>query len=151
MPGHRQPLASPDGEVFSPRRRKDVLCSWHTVLYARPLFRKGRREYIYIIIQIFLSFFKKTVSKRRTLSELNWSLMCSKRPQRHFVNCFVRANLPHVWHSVLERATYGTEYACRAQKGFLWYATHLQRRAVPKAAPAAAAAASVRETAPAQR
>lgn len=96
MPGHRQPLASPDGEVFSPRCRKDVLCSWHTVLYARPLFRKKRREYIYIyiIIQIFLSFFRKTVSKRRTLSELNWSLMCPKRPQRHFVNCFVRANQP---------------------------------------------------------
>ena len=33
------------------------------------------------------------------------------------------------WHSVPERATYGTEYACRAQKGFLWYATHLQRPA----------------------
>ena len=29
-----------------------------------------------------------------------------------------------VWHSVPERATYGTEYACRAQKGFLGYATH---------------------------
>ena len=32
-----------------------------------------------------------------------------------------------VWHSVPERATYGTEYACRAQKGFLGYATHFQR------------------------
>ena len=30
------------------------------------------------------------------------------------------------WHSVPERATYGTEYACRAQKGFLGYATHFQ-------------------------
>ena len=28
-----------------------------------------------------------------------------------------------VWHSVPERASYGTEYACRAQKGFLVYAT----------------------------
>ena len=110
MPGHRQPLASPDGEVFSPRCRKDVLCSWHTVLYARPLFRKKRREYIYIIIQIFLNFFQKTISKRRTLSELNWSLMCPKRPQRHFGNCFVRANLPlclafgtgegHLWYGI---------------------------------------------------
>lgn len=47
MPGHRQPLASPDGEVFSPRCRKDVLCGWHMVLYARPLFRKkygGKNE-----------------------------------------------------------------------------------------------------------
>ena len=86
MPGHRQPLASPDGEVFSPRCRKDVLCSWHTVLYARPLFRKKRREYIYIyiIIQIFLNFFQKTVSKRRTLSELNWSLMCPQKASKAF-------------------------------------------------------------------
>lgn len=61
MPGHRQPLASPDGEVFSPRCRKDVLCGWHTVLYARPLFCKKRRKYIYIyiIIQIFLNLFSK--------------------------------------------------------------------------------------------
>ena len=32
-----------------------------------------------------------------------------------------------VWHSVPERAFYGTEYACRAQKGFLGYATHLHK------------------------
>ena len=56
-----------------------------------------------------------------------------------------------VWHSVPERATYGTEDACRAQKGFLGYATHFQRRAVPKAALAAPNASSVRETAPARR
>ena len=31
-----------------------------------------------------------------------------------------------VWQSVPERATYGTEYACRAQKGFLGYATHFR-------------------------
>ncbi len=29
-----------------------------------------------------------------------------------------------LWHSVPERASYGTEYAFGAQKGFLWYATH---------------------------
>ena len=34
------------------------------------------------------------------------------------------------WHSVPERATYGTEYACRAQKGFLGYATHFLRHSV---------------------
>ena len=34
--------------------------------------------------------------------------------------------------SVLERAYWGTEYACRAQKGFLRYATHLQRHSVLK-------------------
>ena len=72
--------------------------------------KSGANIYIYIIIQIFLNFFQKTVSKRRTLSELNWSLMCPKRPQRHFVNCFVRANLPlclafgtgegHLWYGI---------------------------------------------------
>ena len=35
-----------------------------------------------------------------------------------------------VWHSVPERASYGTEYACRAQKGLLGYATHFQRHSV---------------------
>ena len=34
------------------------------------------------------------------------------------------------WHSVPERAYWGTEYACRAQKGFLGYATHFQRHSV---------------------
>ena len=87
--------------------------------------------------------------------------------------CAVVARWLGGWHSVPERATYGTEYACRAQKGFLGYATHLQRpaeqptpqtvdsllgyathfrkRAVPKAALAAPAASSVRETASARR
>ena len=37
-----------------------------------------------------------------------------------------------VWYSVSERASYGTEYACRAQKGFLWYATHFQKHSVLK-------------------
>ena len=43
--------------------------------------------------------------------------------------CAVVARWLGGWHSVPERATYGTEYACRAQKGFLGYATHLQRPA----------------------
>ena len=34
------------------------------------------------------------------------------------------------WHSVLERACWGTEYACRAQKGFLGYATHFRKHSV---------------------
>ena len=34
------------------------------------------------------------------------------------------------WHSVPETGFYGTEYACRAQKGFLRYATHFQRHSV---------------------
>ena len=95
MLGHRQPLASPDGEVFSPAVGKmfyvvGTQCYMPALCFAK----SGANIYIYIIIQIFLSFFQKTVSKRRTLSELNWSLMCPKRPQRHFGNCSVRANLP---------------------------------------------------------
>ena len=37
-----------------------------------------------------------------------------------------------LWHSVPERAFYGTEYAFGAQKGFLGYATHFQRPSVLK-------------------
>lgn len=61
MPGHRQPLASPDGEVFSPRCRKDVLCGWHTVLYARFLFlqKSGANIYIYNYPNFFELFSKK--------------------------------------------------------------------------------------------
>ena len=36
------------------------------------------------------------------------------------------------WHSVPERGSYGTEYACRAQKGLLGYATHFLRHSVQK-------------------
>lgn len=38
-------------------------------------------------------------------------------------------NLPLREDSVPETGFYGTEYACRAQKGFLGYATHFQRPA----------------------
>ena len=37
-----------------------------------------------------------------------------------------------VWHSVPETPSYGTEYARRAQKGFLGYATHFQKHSVRK-------------------
>ena len=37
-----------------------------------------------------------------------------------------------LWHSVPERAFYGTEYACRAQNRLLGYATHFQRHSVQK-------------------
>lgn len=63
MLGHRQPLASPDGEVFSPRCRKDVLCGWHTVLYAR-FFVLYKTAQIYNYPNFFELFSKKTVSKR---------------------------------------------------------------------------------------
>ena len=42
---------------------------------------------------------------------------------------------PLFWHlqnSVPERASYGTEYACRAKKGFLRYATHFLKPSVLK-------------------
>ena len=38
-------------------------------------------------------------------------------------------------NSVPERAFFGTEYACRAQKGFLGYATHFQGHSVRKTGP----------------
>ena len=41
-------------------------------------------------------------------------------------------NLPLREDSVPETGFYGTEYACRAQKGFLGYATHFQRPSVLK-------------------
>ena len=44
--------------------------------------------------------------------------------------CAVVARWLGGWHSVPERATYGTEYACRAQKGFLGYATHFLKHSV---------------------
>ena len=37
-----------------------------------------------------------------------------------------------LWHSVPERASYGTESAFGAQKGFLWYATHFRKPSVLK-------------------
>ncbi len=37
-----------------------------------------------------------------------------------------------VLHSVPEKASSGTEYACRAQKGFLVYATRFQKPSVLK-------------------
>ena len=39
----------------------------------------------------------------------------------------------HLWysaHSVPERASCGTEYACGAQNRLLWYAAHFQRHSV---------------------
>ena len=76
-------------------------------------------------------------------------------------------------NSVLKTGFYGTEEIFGTGNALLWYATHLQRpaeqptpqtvdsllphrthfqrRAVPKAAPAAPDASSVRETAPARR
>ena len=56
-----------------------------------------------------------------------------------------------VWHSVPETGFYGTEEIFGAKNRLLGYAAHFQRRAVPKAAPAAPDASSVRETAHARR
>ena len=77
MLGHRQPLASPDGEVFSPRCRKDVLCGWHTVLYARFLFCTKRRKYI--IIQIFFELFSKKLFRNGVY---RWHLIMGRKGEK---------------------------------------------------------------------
>ncbi len=103
----------------------------HSVICPLFVLQKAARIYIYIyiIIQIFFKlFFKKTVSGWRTLSELNWSLMCPQKASKALSG----QTCLSVWHSVPERASYGTEYACRAQKGFLGYATHHRKHSVRK-------------------
>ena len=37
-----------------------------------------------------------------------------------------------MWHSVPQRAFYGTEYVCRAKNGFLVYGRHFQKLSVLK-------------------
>ena len=93
----------------------------------------------------------------------------TKNPQKGFLWYATRFRK----HSVQKTGFYGTEEILGAKNSLLWYATHFQRpaeqptpqtvdsllgyathfqrRAVPKAAPAAAAAASVRETPTARR
>ena len=46
------------------------------------------------------------------------------------IRCKKQASVVRKEYSVPETPSYGTEYACRAQKGFLWYATHLQKHSV---------------------
>ena len=159
MPGHRQPLASPDGKVFSPRCRKDVLCSWHTVLYARFLFCKKRREYIYIYNypNFFELFFKKLFRNGGLWANLTGRWCVPKRPQRHFVNFFVRANLPLclAFGTGEGLLWYGRDIRCTKQAPVVRDASSKARRTAdstdcgqPTAAPDAS---SVRETAPARR
>lgn len=83
MLGHRQPLASPDGEVFLPRCRKDVLCGWHTVLYARFLFCKKRRKYI--IIQIFFELFSKKLFRNGVY---RWHLIMGRKGEKKIIRLF---------------------------------------------------------------
>ena len=83
MLGYRQPLASPDGEVFSPRCRKDVLCGWLTVLYARFLFCKKRRKYI--IIQIFFELFSKKLFRNGVY---RWHLIMGRKGEKKIIRLF---------------------------------------------------------------
>ena len=78
MLGHRQPLASPDGEVFSPRCRKDVLCGWHTVLYAR-FFVLHKTAHIYNYPNFFLSFFQKKLFRNGVY---RWHLIMGRKGEK---------------------------------------------------------------------
>ena len=59
--------------------------------------------------------------------------MCSKNKDKKSESNSQLVTVCHVWmYSVPEKASSGTEYACRAQKGFLWYATRFQKPSVLK-------------------
>ena len=56
--------------------------------------------------------------------------VAQKRSTKMFARLRCGGNLPLCWHSVPERATYGTECARGAQNSLLWYATHFRKRSV---------------------
>ena len=58
----------------------------HSVICPPFVLQKAAQIYIYIYNypNFFELIFKKTVSKRRTLSELNWSLMCPQKASKAF-------------------------------------------------------------------
>ena len=59
--------------------------------------------------------------------------LCSKNKDKKSESNSQLVTVQHVWlHSVPEKASSGTEYACRAQKGFLVYATRFQKPSVLK-------------------
>ena len=60
-------------------------------------------------------------------------MLCSKNKDKKSESNSQLVTVQHVrLHSVPEKASSGTEYACRAQKGFLWYATRFQKPSVLK-------------------
>ena len=59
--------------------------------------------------------------------------LCLKNKDKKSESNSQLVTVQHVWmHSVPEKASSGTEYACRAQKGFLVYATRFQKPSVLK-------------------
>ena len=59
--------------------------------------------------------------------------LCSKNKDKKSESNSQLVPVQHVWlHSVPSKASSGTEYAYRAQKGFLRYATHFQKPSVLK-------------------
>ncbi len=60
-------------------------------------------------------------------------LLCSKNKDKKSESNSQLVTVCHVWmYSVPEKVSSGTEYACRAQKGFLGYATRFQKPSVLK-------------------
>ena len=60
-------------------------------------------------------------------------MLCSKNKDKKSESNSQLVTVQHVWmHSVPEKASSGTEYACRAQKGFLVYATRFLKPSVLK-------------------
>ena len=110
--------------------------------------KSGANIYIYIIIQIFLNFFQKTVSKRRTLSGLNWSLMCSQKASKAFCELLrpskpayvsgirYRRGPPMVrnMRAVLKKASWGTRRIFRSIRCKKQASTVRKRYSVPKTA-----------------
>ena len=66
-------------------------------------------------------------------SQLVGMVLCSKNKDKKSESNSQRLQFNlSVLHSVPEKASSGTEYACRAQKGFLVYATRFQKPSVLK-------------------
>ena len=75
-----------------------------------------------------LSVFTTNMSNR-----FHFIMLCSKNKDKKSESNSQLVPVQHVWlHSVPEKASSGTEYAYRAQKGFLRYATHFQKPSVLK-------------------
>ena len=59
-------------------------------------------------------------------------LCCVRRTKIKNLKAIHNSSRFSLWHSVPEKASSGTEYACRAQKGLLVYATRFQKLSVLK-------------------
>ena len=101
-------------------------------VHENPLFLHGRRSFRGTRCSKQASPVRKRYSVRRTASSGTRRIFGARNGPRSL--CSLRRPLPLLLrrHSVPERASYGTEYACRAQKGFLGYAMRFQRHSVRK-------------------